>query len=59
MRSKEGKGGVTEFAQYQFKRNAFSAPSPVTKSEIVFISISIVIFLASIAYTLNWLIIAT
>jgi hypothetical protein len=59
MRSKEGKDGVTEFVPNQFKRNGFSAPSPVTKGEIIMASISIVIFVASIAYTANWLIVGT
>jgi hypothetical protein len=59
MRSKEEKSGVTEVAPYQLKRNAFGAPSAATKGEIIVTSISIVIFLASIAYTANWLIIGT
>jgi hypothetical protein len=59
MRSKEGRGGVTEPAPYQLKRNAFGAPSPVTKGEIIFTGISIAILLVSIAYTTKWLIIGT
>jgi len=58
MRSKEVKSEVIGLAPYQLKRNAF-APSPVTKGEIIFTSISIVILLASFAYTANWLIIGT
>jgi hypothetical protein len=59
MMSEEGKGGVTELAPHQLKRNAFGAPSAVTKGEIIFAGISIVILLASIAYTAKWLIIGT
>jgi hypothetical protein len=40
------------------KRNAFG-PSPATKGEIIFTCISVVMLLASFAYTASWLIIGT
>jgi hypothetical protein len=58
MRSKEAKSDAIELAPNRLKRSAF-APSPVTKGEIIFAGISIVILLASFGYTANWLIIGT
>jgi hypothetical protein len=50
MSSKEAKGGVVELPPDRLRRNAFGAPSPVTKGEVIFTSISVVILLASVTY---------
>jgi hypothetical protein len=52
----EGKAEAIEVAPQQIKRNAFGAV-PVTKGELILTSISVAAFLASFAYTVNWLII--
>ena len=59
MRSKEANGGAIELTPHQVRHNAFGAPCPATRGEVIFTSISIVMLLASIAYTAKWLIIGT
>jgi hypothetical protein len=59
MSSKEAKGGAIDLAAHQVRRSTFGAPCPATKREIIFTGISIVIFLACIAYTTNRLIVGT
>lgn len=56
MRSKEAESKAIELAAHQLKHNVFSA-LPVTKGEVILTSISIVMLLASMAYTAKWLII--
>jgi hypothetical protein len=57
MRPKEAKG--RDIVPYQVGRSAFGAPCPATKGEVIFTSISIVMLLTSVAYTVNWIIIGT